>query len=302
MSRALVLVLVAAASLGACYRESHDAEILQRLTKIEQRLDAQDKALKDSRKRPDTTELALLAQQLSDLEHQVKDLSDRAKVSAAPPLTPSATKRRRPDPAVTYAVPVGTSAVFGSPKAKVTIVMAFEFACPYCRKAWDTIDDLRRKYGNDLRVVYKQLVVHPSTATIMANASCAAQRQNRWRELAELLWDKAFATRQYDQANIDALAVEAGLDVRHYQSDMAGSCPQEIKDDIAMLNKLGVSATPSFFVNGRFMEGARPPSEFEALINEELAKATAAVKRGVKPERYYDQEIVGKGVTELPAP
>jgi hypothetical protein len=68
---------------------------------------------------------------------------------------------------------------------------------------------------------------------------------------------------------------------------------------MAQLTKLGVGATPSFFINGRYMSGAMPIESFSTLVDEELVKATDAVKRGVKPERYYDQEIVGKGLKEL---
>jgi hypothetical protein len=63
-----------------------------------------------------------------------------------------------------------------------------------------------------------------------------------------------------------------------------------------------VSATPSFFINGRYMAGARDIADFQALIDEELAKANAAIKRGVKPEKVYETEVLGKGATEVTQP
>ncbi len=291
MRRALVSALL----LTACYKTAHDPDLDQRLARIEARLDAQDKALAEARSRSDSTELSLLARQIEDIKTRLDELAS-AKAAAAPTVTP--TRRRGPDPASVYAIPVGPSPVEGSPKARVTMVMAFEFACPYCRRAWDTVGDLKKKYGKDLRIVYKQLVVHPKVASLMANASCAAHRQNRWRPLAELLWTKAFDARDYEPANIEALATEAGLDMRRYQADLA-TCAQEIQADQALLARLGVQATPTFFINGRVLQGAMPIEQFSALIDEELAKAKAAEKRGVKPERYYDQEIVAKGLTDL---
>ncbi|NVB83838.1 MAG: thioredoxin domain-containing protein [Kofleriaceae bacterium] len=294
MRSSLALLVV----LTSCYRSAHDPELDQRLAKIEARLDAQDKAIADARSHSDSTELSLLARQIEDIKEQLADARVRA-AQAAPTFAPP--RRRTPDPASVYAIPVGTSPVEGSPKARVTMVMAFEFACPYCRRAWDTVDDLEKKYGKDLRVVFKQLVVHPQNATLMANASCAANRQHRFRPLAELLWTKAFDARDYDPANIEAIATEAGLDMRQYKADLA-TCQQEIQADQAMLNKLGVAATPTFFINGRVLQGAQPIEQFSTLIDEELAKAKAAEKRGVAPERYYDQEILGKGLSELAAP
>src|SRR5690348_5859775 len=72
--------------------------------------------------------------------------------------------RAEPDRAKTYAVPVENDAFDGPADAKVTIVKAYDYACPYCERVRTTMEDLRKKYGNDVRVVSKQLVVHPTTA------------------------------------------------------------------------------------------------------------------------------------------
>jgi protein-disulfide isomerase len=291
-----------ALDIAGCYREKHDDTTPARLARIEQRLDAQDKALAEMAKRTQEIEIGLLAKKIEDISAKldsIQTMAARPTLGAAPPST---ARRYAQDPALTYAVPLGNSPSLGSPRAKVTMVMAFEFACPYCRKAWDTVDALRKKYGKDLRVVYKQLVVHPTIATAAALAACAAHHQGRWRQLADLLWTKAFDVRQFDQAHIDELAIEAGLDVRHYQSDIAGACPQELKDDATMLKKFAVAATPTFFINGRHLAGARDISTFQALIDEELAKATAAIKHGVKPEKVYETEVLAKGATEITAP
>jgi protein-disulfide isomerase len=301
MSR-LALVAVLALHVVGCYREKRDDTTPARLARIEQRLDAQDKALAEMSKRTEEIEIGLLAKKIEDLSAKLDQIQTMAARPTMGAPQPSSARRYSQDPAVTYAVPLGNSPSLGSTRAKVTMVMAFEFACPYCRKAWDTVDALRTKYGKDLRVVYKQFVVHPTTATAAANAACAANRQGRWRQMADLLWTKAFDVRQFDQAHIDELAAEAGLDARHYQADIAGPCPQELKDDAAALKKFAVSATPSFFINGRYMAGARDIADFQALIDEELAKANAAIKRGVKPEKVYETEVLGKGATEVTQP
>ncbi len=303
MSRSAVAALLFAA---ACYRSAHDPALVARIDTLEQRL-------AQIEKHPASAELAMSAAEMQlhndilkakvdTLTKQVEILENKLLTQAARPTPPPLVRRRVPDPAATYAVPVGRSPVLGFPKAKVTIVMAFEFACPYCHKAWATMDELRKKYGKELRVVYKQYIVHPTTATAAAQLSCAANKQGRWRETADLLWDKAFLARQFDQATMDAIALEVGLEPKQYQADIAGSCVQDVKDEHDMLHKLGVGATPVFYVNGRYMSGARPIEEFQKLVDEELAKATALVKKGVRPERLYDQEIVRKGIAEIPLP
>jgi protein-disulfide isomerase len=291
--------LFAVALLASCYRERRDDATMKRLAIIEQRLDAQDKAISDARTRADTTELSALAQQLADLQTKLDDVLETVK--KAPAQRPM---RREPDKATTYAVPIGKSPVYGSPKAKVTLVMAMDFDCPYCRRAFDTVDDLRKKYGKDLRVVYKPYVVHPKTALLPAQAACAAQKQGKWRELTDLIWTKAFDAKATDTNafapdHIIALAKQAKLDMKRYEQDVAGVCVQEIRDEQASMQKLGVGATPSFFINGRYLAGALPIENFSALIDEEMAKATDAIKRGVKADQYYEQEIVAKGQAEL---
>lgn len=292
--------LLSFALLASCYRDRTDPDTLARLTKIEQRLDAQDEAIAASQSRADTTELSLLAEQIAELRSELEEA--RAAVKAAKPA--ARPPRREPDAAVTYSVPLGKSPVFGSPKAKVTLVMAMDFDCPYCRRAFDTVDELRKKYGKELRVVYKPYVVHPRTAKLPAQAACAAQKQGKWREMADLIWAKAFDVRSgnpdaFAPDRISELAKEARLDIKRYEQDVAGVCVEEIRDEQASMQKLGVAATPSFFINGRYMAGAQPIGKFSTLIDEELAKATDALERGIKAEQYYDQEIVAKGVAEL---
>jgi protein-disulfide isomerase len=283
--------LLALFALVACaHQQQTDPQVLARLAVIEQRLDAQQRAIDDSHHHDSDVELAALATEIDALKAQ---LAAQPKIGAMRP------PRREPDAAQVYGVPIGTSPTVGSPKAKVTLIMVGEFGCPYCRKAWGTVEDLRKKYGADLRVAYKSFIVHPKIATVAATAACAAGHQGKFHEMAELLWVRAFDARQFDQANIDAIAKAAGLDMKRYQADVAGPCPSEVKAENAEMAKFGVNATPSFFINGRYLAGALPIEDFSALIDEELAKANAAVKSGVKPEKLYDTEVVGKGLKGL---
>jgi len=80
--------------------------------------------------------------------------------------------RAEPDRAKTYAVPIDGDPFDGPADAKITLVKAYDYACPYCEKVRPTMKDLRAKYGNDLRVVYKQLVVHPRNAMASALGFC----------------------------------------------------------------------------------------------------------------------------------
>src|SRR5438445_4871823 len=111
MRRLLVLLLVVLAS-GGCYKTARDPALDRRLDDMAAKLAEQDKQIAELQNRTDTTELALLAQQISELSAKVEELA--GKVAKAPPPRPMR-PTRAPDPALTYAMPIGTSPSIGSP-------------------------------------------------------------------------------------------------------------------------------------------------------------------------------------------
>jgi protein-disulfide isomerase len=225
-------------------------------------------------------------------------------------------------------VPIDGDASDGPADAKVTLVKAYDYACPYCEKVRTTMTDLRAKYGNDLRIVYKQLVVHPRNAMASALAFCAANEQGKSKQLDEALWDKGFKNRQLDNSDLPAaaeagggggaggkcwdapggcplvvgFATELGLNVDKFKADMKGKCQQLVQKDMGELQKLAVGATPSFFINGRFLSGAMPIENFSALIDEELKKANERIQQGTPAAQYYDQWVVQKGLKTVERP
>ena len=229
--------------------------------------------------------------------------------------------RAEPDRSKTYAVPVDGDASDGPADAKVTVVKAYDYACPYCEKVRGTMQELRTKYGNDVRVVYKQLVVHPRNAMAGALAFCAANMQGKHKEMDAALWDKGFKARQFDNSDLPVaegggqptkcwdspggcpLAVgwaqELGLNVDKFKADMKGSCQQLVQKDMSELQKLAVGATPSFFINGRFLSGAMPTENFVAVIDEELKKANERIQQGTPAADYYNQWVVQKGLKQV---
>jgi len=237
-------------------------------------------------------------------------------------------QRAEPDPAKTYAVPVEGDPFDGAPDAKVTLIKAYDYACPYCERVRATLDQLRQKYGNDLRIVYKQLVIHPQNATAAALAFCAANKQGKGKEMDRTIWEKGFKASNLDRSVVAASAEatgqnapgggggtcwdseagcpiavgwaqELGLDIAKFKADMKGDCQALLQRDMRTLQGLGVAATPSFFINGRFMSGAMPIENFSALIDEELKKANERIQAGTPAAQYYRQWVLDKGLTQL---
>lgn len=244
-----------------------------------------------------TERIADLLEQVAQLQHRLDDLENNR--GAAGGAAPGRPRRSEPDPALVYAVPISGAPVRGKPDALVTIVRAGEYACPYCEKVRETLDQVMTAYPDDVRIVYKNFVVHPTVAYPASYAACAAQKQGKFWEMDKLLWEKAFANRELEAAQIEKLASGLGLDMTRYQADIAGACVKQIADEMAELTKFGVGATPVFFINGRYLPGAQPFDRFKTLIDEELTKAQAAVKKGTKKKKFYDAVVIKKGLAKL---
>ncbi len=134
-------------------------------------------------------------------------------------------------------------------------------------------------------------MVHPQTATIPAMASCAAQQQGKFFEMRALIWGKDLG-----EESMKKLAAELGLDAKKFAADLGSeACKTDIANDQKALSAIGTRGTPAFYINGRFLSGARPVEQFKVLVDEELKKADLALKAGVKLEEYYNVAVVQKG-------
>ena len=78
---------------------------------------------------------------------------------------PQRPKRPEPDKDSVFAVPIAGLPFRGSAAAPVTIVEGYEYACPACNMARETVAKTLEKYGDKIRVVYKPYIVHPDIAT-----------------------------------------------------------------------------------------------------------------------------------------
>ena len=122
-----------------------------------------------------------------------------------------------------------------------------------------------------MRIVWKHLPLDMHKNAMGAHlASVAAEKQGKFWEFH----DKLFANQQ--QLNLDAYkryARELKLDVARFEKDLADlENKKAIDADKAEATALGITGTPGFFVNGRFLSGAKPFEEFATAINAELTR------------------------------
>ncbi len=248
----------------------------------------------------DDAPLRMEIAELQDGQAKILEAIKAMPKSAPGAARPKRAQRARPNPTSVYSVDVSTAPFVGAKDAKVTVVKAFEFACPFCQKVGPTLDQLLKDYEGDIKIAYKHYVVHPQSATEPALMSCAAGIQGKWTAAYEALWTKAFAKRDFSAKNMDAIAQEVGLDMAKYKSDKDGACKGLIRKDQAEMSAVGTSGTPAFYINGRFLSGARPIDQFKAVIDEELKKANTRITKGeATAQNYYETFVVKKGLKKL---
>ncbi|MBL4685161.1 MAG: thioredoxin domain-containing protein [Nannocystaceae bacterium] len=209
----------------------------------------------------------------------------------------------KPDPSVNYAVGLGLDPqVRGPANALVTIVMFGDFQCPYCKRSLGTLDEVMAKHGKDVRLVFRHnpLPGH-AQAREAAKAALAAAKQDKFWPFHDKMFDNQSTLLE---VNFVAWATALSLEVPRFERDLADRLSDtQIDEDIAEAAKFGANFTPSFFVNGRFLSGAQPLHKFEALIEEERARAKTFVERRGNTRKGLYEDMISRfasGVTKPP--
>jgi protein-disulfide isomerase len=223
-----------------------------------------------------------------------------AEVPQPPSQPPAAAPPAPPAPQVRNVEP-GEGPSLGSKNAKVTIVEWSDFQCPFCGQARPTLQEIERTYKNDVKVVWRNqplTAIHPN-ALPAAKAAMAAAKQGKFWEMHDLM----FAHQQeLSEAKYEEWAKQIGLKVARWKKDKESpQIASAIEKDARYGMQVGADGTPTFFINGKLIAGALPFESFKTVIDEQIAKAKEALKRGVKPNKLY-QALVAENLKAAPAP
>jgi protein-disulfide isomerase len=189
-----------------------------------------------------------------------------------------------------FKIPIGSSPARGGATALVTIVEFADYQCPYCAVAEETLRDLRGRYGEALRFVFKDapLPFHPwaEPAAEAALEVRAEKGDAAFWAVHDQLFDHA---RELSTDAIVRLAQAAGAPADRVRAAMSKhSHAAEIEADEDLADDFDAEGTPYFFIDGRRLVGAQPRERFAALVDEELKAANALIAAGTRPEAIYD--------------
>jgi protein-disulfide isomerase len=179
----------------------------------------------------------------------------------------------------------------GSKDAKVVVVNFDDFQCPFCSRMHQTLfPELLKEYGDRVQFVYKDYPlteIHPWAVHAAVNANCLASQSNdAYWDFADYIHSNQREVnsekgRDAQFAALDRSTLEQGqkhnLDQTKLQACVKAQNDAAIKASMHEAEGVGVSATPTLFVNGEEMDGALPVSEMRAAIDAALQRAGVPV-------------------------
>ena len=161
----------------------------------------------------------------------------------------------------------------GPEDAQVTIAEFTDYECPFCARHFrDTMPQLLREYDGDIKYVILNFPIsriHPFAQKAAEAAECAYD-QNKFWEYHDVLFQNQ---RALDAPSLKIHAEEVGLDTDAFSACLdSGAKAPLVLDDLQDGQRYGVSATPTFFINGQRLIGARPFRSFQTLIDAALSR------------------------------
>lgn len=133
---------------------------------------------------------------------------------------------------------------------------------------------------------HKPLPMHKDARSAALAMQAAARQGKAWE-----MHDKMFADRaDLSQPAVERFAADLGLDVAKFKTDLADpKLGEEVDNDSKTADEAEARGTPTFFINGRRIRGARPFADFKKVIDEEIEKANALIAKGTPIAKVYDE-------------
>lgn len=163
---------------------------------------------------------------------------------------------------------IGESPTIGAKDAKIVLLEFSDFQCPYCAKAHETLKAFMAKHQNQVTLVYKHLPltqIHPE-AMPAAKAAWAAGQQDKFWEFQDALFKNQ---QQLGEPLYVTTAKALNLDLKRFDQDRNSQAANAaIQKDVEMAEKIGVTGTPFFIMNGEIIPDGAQLDSLEAALKQ----------------------------------
>jgi protein-disulfide isomerase len=170
--------------------------------------------------------------------------------------------------------PTKQNPVKGPKNAPVTMHMFTDFQCPFCGRVQDTLADLEKELGTQVRIVFHHRPLDSHPAAMLAHEAAAEAFRQGGNAAFWKMHDKIFADQSaLDRGTLVGYAKAIGLDVGAFESALdSGRHQAAIEADIKVAEDADINGTPTFVVNGGVLGGAQPLKKFRRAIKQALRK------------------------------
>ena len=172
----------------------------------------------------------------------------------------------------------GEGAAWGPAGAKVKIIEYSDFGCTYCRQfALNQGKQLRAEYeaGGQVRFEFRSFIIEGPTTAGAANAAECAADQGRFWDYHDILFNQqgvGAVQSIFSKASLKQYGAQLGLAADQFNRCVDGDQHlDKVYRQTSEWRGLGVTATPTFFINGQKIEGAASYAEFKTLIDAAIA-------------------------------
>ena len=158
------------------------------------------------------------------------------------------------------------------------IVAFSDFTCHYCQQATHVLDEIMKKYGKNVSLVYKHMPLDEQGPGMLAARATSWPWPRRARARPGKFYDAMYADRDRllleGQKFVDEVCDKLGLDKDRLKKDAASDKTSRIiAQDLDDAKKLKIDGTPCFLVNGLMVRGALSGTLFEAAVDIALEAA-----------------------------
>ena len=168
-------------------------------------------------------------------------------------------------------IDVSDAPMEGNPSAKVTLVEFADYECPHCKRFQPVLRQILDEFRKEVRIYFKHYPLPQHTnARLAAEAAVAAQKQGKFWQYQDKLWENQDSL---SPAEMEKYAKETGLDMTKFRADLEDpKTKAHVQKDRTDGTTLGLSSTPTLFINGREYTDAKDTESLREWIKEELTK------------------------------
>lgn len=171
---------------------------------------------------------------------------------------------------------IDDSRSWGNKNAAITIVEYSDFECPFCKRGYTTLEEVMKKYGDKVRVIFKNLPLdfHPmAMPAAQYFEAIMLQSPEKAKKFHDYVFEKQENLGSQKEKFLEEAAKKSGADMAQVKKDMGSDKVKKIIEaHMEEAKKYGFNGTPGYLVNGVSIKGAYPAEEFSKIIDRQLQK------------------------------